>query len=51
MVTDREKAAFEAGIKLGALYTSGSVPRIEATAGSMEKAIEESVSLSRPWRR
>ena len=46
MVTDREKAAFEAGIKLGALYHQWvGAPVSKATAAGLEKAIEESVSL------
>ncbi len=46
MVTAREKAIFEAGIKLGALYHQwvGS-PVSQRTAGSLERAIRESVSL------
>ncbi len=46
MVTDRERAAFEAGIKLGALYHQWvGAPVSRATAESLEKAIGESVSL------
>ena len=46
MVTDRERAAFEAGIKLGALYHQWvGAPVSVATAGSLEKAIGESVGL------
>jgi len=46
MATAREKAIFEAGIKLGALYHQwvGS-PVSQRTAGSLERAIRESVSL------
>jgi len=46
MPTDRERAAFEAGIKLGALYHQwvGS-PVSPATAGFLELAIERSVAL------
>jgi len=46
MSTDGEIAAFEAGIKLGALYHQfvGS-PVGTRTASSLEKAIEESISL------
>ena len=46
MPTDGEIAAFEAGIKLGALYHQfvGS-PVGARTAASLEKAIEESISL------
>lgn len=46
MISDREKAAFEAGIKLGALYHQWvGAPISIATAHSLERAIEESVSL------
>jgi hypothetical protein len=46
MVTDRERAAFEAGIKLGALYHQWvGAPVSVATAETLEKAIEASVSL------
>lgn len=46
MVTDRDRAFFEAGIKLGALYHQfvGS-PISLRTVRSLEKAIEESVAL------
>ncbi|MCQ8893795.1 MAG: dihydroneopterin aldolase family protein [Methanolinea sp.] len=46
MVTARERAILEAGIKLGALYHQwvGS-PVSPGTAGSLERAIEESVGL------
>jgi hypothetical protein len=46
MLTNREIAAFEAGIKLGALYHQfvGS-PVSPKTADSLERAIEESISL------
>ena len=44
--TDRERAAFEAGIKLGALYHQWvGAPVSEATAESLEQAIEKSVGL------
>jgi hypothetical protein len=46
MVTDRERAAFEAGIKLGALYHQWvGTPVSRATAESLERAIEQSVGL------
>ncbi|HVP24936.1 MAG TPA: dihydroneopterin aldolase family protein [Methanomicrobiales archaeon] len=46
MVTDRERAAFEAGIKLGALYHQWvGAPVSRETAESLEKAIEGSVAL------
>lgn len=46
MISDREQAAFEAGIKLGALYHQWvGTPITRETAGSVEKAIEDSVSL------
>ena len=46
MPTDRERAAFEAGIKLGALYHQWvGAPVSVATAESLEKAIEQSVGL------
>ena len=46
MATKREEAAFEAGIKLGALYHQfvGS-PVSAETAESLEVAMEESISL------
>ena len=41
MITDRERAAFEAGIKLGALYHQWvGVPVSRESAFSLEKAIE-----------
>lgn len=46
MISDREKAAFEAGIKLGALYHQWvGAPVSVATASSIERAIAESVAL------
>lgn len=46
MVTDRERAAFEAGIKLGALYHQWvGAPVSVATAETLEKAIEVSIGL------
>ena len=46
MITDREKAAFEAGIKLGALYHQFvGTPVSRETADSVEAAIEQAVSL------
>lgn len=46
MTTDRERAAFEAGIKLGALYHQWvGMPVSRETAGMVERAIEKSVSL------
>jgi hypothetical protein len=46
MITDRERAAFEAGIKLGALYHQWvGAPVSVATAESLERAIGESVGL------
>ncbi len=46
MITDREKAAFEAGIKLGALYHQFvGTPIARETAGSVETAIEQAVGL------
>jgi len=46
MITDREKAAFEAGIKLGALYHQFvGTPISRETADSVEAAIEQAVSL------
>ena len=46
MPTKREEAAFEAGIKLGAIYHQfvGS-PVSRETAGTLEAAMEESISL------
>jgi dihydroneopterin aldolase len=45
-VTNRDNAAFEAGIKLGALYHQfvGSPVSIE-TADSLERAIQQSISV------
>ncbi|MCC7565392.1 MAG: dihydroneopterin aldolase family protein [Methanomicrobiaceae archaeon] len=46
MMTDREQAAFEAGIKLGALYHQFvGTPISRETAGSVEAAIESAVAL------
>lgn len=46
MISDSQKAAFEAGIKLGALYHQWvGAPVSASSAASMERAIEESVSL------
>lgn len=46
MTTDRERAAFEAGIKLGALYHQWvGMPVSRETAEIVERAIEKSVSL------
>ena len=46
MITDREKAAFEAGIKLGALYHQFvGTPIARETAGTVETAIEQAVGL------
>jgi hypothetical protein len=46
MPTDRERAAFEAGIKLGALYHQWvGAPVSRETAESLERAIEASVAL------
>ncbi|MDD1675881.1 MAG: dihydroneopterin aldolase family protein [Methanomicrobiales archaeon] len=46
MISDREKAAFEAGIKLGALYHQWTgTPVSPQTAASLETAMEKSVSL------
>ncbi len=43
MITDREKAAFEAGIKLGALYHNWvGIPVSKESANSLETAIERS---------
>lgn len=46
MVTDTERAAFEAGIKLGALYHqfTGTPVGLD-TAESLERAIKSSISL------
>jgi hypothetical protein len=46
MQTDREKAIFEAGIKLGALYHQWvGTPVSQESAASVERAIEKSVIL------
>jgi hypothetical protein len=46
MVTDRERAAFEAGIKLGALYHQWvGTPVSPGTAETLERAIERAVAL------
>jgi len=46
MPTKREMAAFEAGIKLGAMYHQFvGAPIGVKTASSMQKAMEESISL------
>ncbi|MDI6719462.1 MAG: dihydroneopterin aldolase family protein [Methanomicrobiales archaeon] len=46
MITDRERAAFEAGIKLGALYHQWvGTPISPETAGTVETAIEQAVAL------
>jgi hypothetical protein len=46
MPTDRERAAFEAGIKLGALYHQWvGTPVSPAIAESLERAIERSIAL------
>ena len=46
MITDREKAAFEAGIKLGALYHQWvGTPISRDSAASVENAIEKAVIL------
>jgi hypothetical protein len=46
MITDREKAAFEAGIKLGALYHQFvGTPIARETAETVEAAIEQAVGL------
>jgi hypothetical protein len=46
MITDRERAAFEAGIKLGALYHQFvGTPIARETAGAVETAIEQAVGL------
>lgn len=46
MYTSREIAAFEAGIKLGALYHQFiGTPVSKETADSLERAIERSISL------
>ncbi|GAD51870.1 hypotheical conserved protein [Halarchaeum acidiphilum MH1-52-1] len=44
MVSDAEEAAFEVGIKFGALYHQfAGTPVSPASAGSLETAIEESI--------
>jgi len=46
MITDSEKTAFEAGIKLGALYHQWvGTPISRESAASVEKAIEKAVIL------
>ncbi|WP_298666410.1 dihydroneopterin aldolase family protein [uncultured Methanofollis sp.] len=46
MISDREQAVFEAGIKLGALYHQWvGTPISRATASSVETAIEQAVGL------
>jgi len=46
MITDRERAAFEAGIKLGALYHQFvGTPIARETAAGVEAAIEQAVGL------
>jgi dihydroneopterin aldolase len=46
MITDRERAAFEAGIKLGALYHQFvGTPIARETADTVETAIERAVGL------
>ena len=46
MTTDRERAAFEAGIKLGALYHQFvGTPISRETAATVETAIEQAVGL------
>ncbi|MDD1673405.1 MAG: dihydroneopterin aldolase family protein [Methanomicrobiales archaeon] len=46
MISDREKAAFEAGIKLGALYHQWTgTPLSPHTVSSLERVMEYSVSL------
>jgi len=46
MITDREKAAFEAGIKLGALYHQFvGTPIARETAATVEAVIEQAVGL------
>jgi len=46
MVSDRERAAFEAGIKLGALYHQFvGTPVSSASADTLERAIGAAVSL------
>jgi len=46
MITDREKAAFEAGIKLGVIYHQFvGTPIARETAGAVEAAIEAAIGL------
>jgi hypothetical protein len=46
MITERDRAIFEAGIKLGALYHQWvGTPISKKTAGSIENAIEKAVIL------
>jgi len=46
MITERDRAIFEAGIKLGALYHQWvGTPISKKTAGSIESAIEKAVIL------
>jgi len=46
MITDRERAAFEAGIKLGALYHQFvGTPIARETAAGVEATIEQAVGL------
>jgi hypothetical protein len=46
MITDREQAVFEAGIKLGALYHQWvGTPISRSSAASVESAIEKAVVL------
>jgi hypothetical protein len=46
MISEREQAAFEAGIKLGALYHQWvGTPIAPETAGTVETTIEKSVRL------
>jgi len=46
MISDRERAAFEAGIKLGALYHQWvGTPISRHTAATVERAIESAVAL------
>jgi len=46
MITDREKAAFDAGSKLGALYHQFvGTPIARETAATVETAIEQAVGL------
>jgi hypothetical protein len=48
-ISDRDKALFEAGIKLGALYHQFiGTPVSRETVKELERAIERSVSLQ-PW--